>query len=273
MTTFYSGVAGARGYAPRGVVIHNDAGSVYANAAYYRSWLPTHTAENGFAHYYVAADGTFQAENEANVAWHTANSDGNYNYIGIEACQSMGPEATFRQNEENSIKLAAQVLKRYGLPANRTTVKLHKQFSSTACPHRSVSLHGDYTVMQDYFISRINSYMGSSTPAQAPIPNPGGNTNNQNTKKGVATMYAIYWVPNKNGKNEDAYFFNGVSYEHIEHPDVLKILKDVYKDNNGKNMPEYHWKSNAPWWLRLEQPIVNLQAMSDKIDKIDKKIK
>ncbi|EOD7435738.1 N-acetylmuramoyl-L-alanine amidase [Enterococcus faecium] len=156
MTLFYSGIAGRRGKNPSGVVIHNDAGSQNANSSFYRNWLPTHNAENGFAHYYVASDGTFQAEKEENMAWHTATANGNANFIGIEACQSMGSEPTFRANEQKAIQLAAQVLKRYGLPVNRNTVILHKQFVPTSCPHRSVSLHGDMTVMQDYFIAQIN---------------------------------------------------------------------------------------------------------------------
>lgn len=49
MTRFYKGVAGARGYAPKGIIIHNDAGSGAANVNFYRNWLPTHDAENGFA--------------------------------------------------------------------------------------------------------------------------------------------------------------------------------------------------------------------------------
>ena len=61
MTKFYKGIAGARGSAPLGIVFHNDAGSQNANANFYRNWLPTHDAENGFAHYYVASDGIYQA--------------------------------------------------------------------------------------------------------------------------------------------------------------------------------------------------------------------
>lgn len=49
MTRFYKGVAGARGCNPKGIIIHNDAGSNAANANFYRNWLPNHDAENGFA--------------------------------------------------------------------------------------------------------------------------------------------------------------------------------------------------------------------------------
>jgi N-acetylmuramoyl-L-alanine amidase CwlA len=139
--------------------------------------LPSHNAELGFAHWYVCSDGILQVENEANMAWHTANANGNANYIGIEACQSMGNLDTFRNNEDRSVKLAAEILKRYGLQPNRNTVILHKQFSATACPHRSVSVHGDWTIMQDYFIAQIQKYMNGSTPNPAPKPQPTGNKN------------------------------------------------------------------------------------------------
>ena len=51
------GIAGRRPNAtPKGVVIHNDAGSIYATAAQYVNALavmsPTQLA-NGFAHYYI----------------------------------------------------------------------------------------------------------------------------------------------------------------------------------------------------------------------------
>lgn len=243
MTLFYSGIAGSRGRNPSGVVIHNDAGSVYANAAHYRSWLSSHTAENGFAHYYVANDGTYQAELESNMAWHTANSNGNANYIGIEACQSMGPEATFRANEVASIKLAAQILKRYGLTPNRNTVILHKQFSSTSCPHRSVSLHGDWTVMQDYFINQISQYMGS-TPAPRPTPTPTDGRHyhidlvNVNSK---AFQITGWFTPSKATKGQDiwVYFMKKNSTEiarfkakKIQRPDVKK----AFSNPNGSDV-------------------------------------
>ena len=172
-----SGIAGSRGRNPYGVVIHNDAASEGATTTFYRNWLPSHNAELGFAHWYVCSDGILQVENEANMAWHTANANGNVNYIGIEACQSMGNLDTFRNNEDRSVKLAAEILKRYGLQPNRNTVILHKQFSATACPHRSVSVHGDWTIMQDYFIAQIQKYMNGSTPSPAPKPQPSGNKN------------------------------------------------------------------------------------------------
>ena len=70
--------AGVRGHNPTGVVIHNDAGSNGANAGFYNNWLPNHNPENGFAHVYIASDGRLQASDFSNMAWHCANSYGNF---------------------------------------------------------------------------------------------------------------------------------------------------------------------------------------------------
>lgn len=98
------------------------------------------------------------------------------------------------------------------------------------------------------------------------------NTNQNENQGGTTTMYAIYWIPNKKGNGKDAYYFNGVTYEYISHPDVINILKEVYRKNNGKEIPEYTWDNKAPWWIRLQQPVVNLQELADKVDKIAKKV-
>lgn len=168
------GIAGRRQGKLKGVVIHNDAGSNAANTSFYKGYVTNNNAANGFAHYYIASDGTLQMEDEANMAWHTANADGNANFIGIEACQSMGDKNQFLANEAKAIKLAAEILKRHGLQPNKSTVRLHNSFSATACPHRSQEIHGAGYKTQDYFINEIKKHMGSSSPTGKPHPKPAG---------------------------------------------------------------------------------------------------
>lgn len=84
------GVAGLRGGNPRGIFIHNDAGSQNANAAFYRKWLQTHPLENGFAHAYVASDGILYAEDDAYAAWHCGQTDENRNYYRSRSVRVWG---------------------------------------------------------------------------------------------------------------------------------------------------------------------------------------
>ena len=154
------GIAGRRGRNPVGIFIHNDAGSQNANAGFYRNWLPTHNLENGFAHYYVGADGILQAEDDENCAWHCGQTDGNTNYLSIEVCQSMGNVDIFRANEEKALQLAAKKCKQYGITPNGSTIRLHKEVYATSCPHRSIEIHGGYSGCKTYFINRIRALMG-----------------------------------------------------------------------------------------------------------------
>ena len=154
------GVAGGRGANPIGIFIHNDAGSQNANAAFYRKWLQSHNLEDGFAHYYVAQDGTLQAEDDVNNAWHCGDTNGNNNYLSIEVCQSMGDIDIFKSNEEKALQLAAQKCKQYGIEPNQNTIRLHQEVYATSCPHRSVEIHGGASGCKTYFINRIRELMG-----------------------------------------------------------------------------------------------------------------
>lgn len=164
MVLFYPGVAGRRSGHIYGVVIHNDAGSQAATASFYRNWLASHDAELGFAHVYIGSDGKYQAEEFENMAWHTANANGNANYVGWEVLQSMGDEGTFKANEQAVFKDIAIFMKARNMQPNRSTVMLHQEFSATSCPHRSWALHGQaVSAVKDYYIQEIMKYMGTSS--------------------------------------------------------------------------------------------------------------
>lgn len=100
-----------RGSNPKGIVIHNDAGNKGATAEAYRNGLvnaPLSRLEAGIAHSYVSGNTVWQALDESQVGWHTANQIGNKYYYGIEVCQSMGADnATFlkmnRQLSKNAL--------------------------------------------------------------------------------------------------------------------------------------------------------------------------
>jgi len=82
------------------------------------------------------------------------------------------------------------------------------------------------------------------------LKNTGGVTPPEQTKKGEITMQCIYKRPL--GTGVGMYYFNGVDTVHIQHNDTAVILRKIYKENNGKNMPEFTWTSAEPWHIRLE---------------------
>lgn len=179
MTVWKSGIAGLRSGAVKGVVIHNDASSKNVNVAFYQNMRRTHNAVDGFAHYYVCADGTFKWEAEKYRAWHVANSIGNNGYIGIEVCGSGAPgvdglsSKEFEELEQRAFALAATILKRYGLKPNASTVRLHSEFSATACPWRSNILHSGAANTKKYFLKQVKAlHSGLKSVPSLKLPRP-----------------------------------------------------------------------------------------------------
>lgn len=232
------GIAGRRGKNPIGIFIHNGADGQNATTGYYRDYLQRANLENGFAHYYVCSDGILQAEDDANCAWHCGYLNGNLNFLSIEVCQSMGNLDTFKANEEKALQLAAQKCKQYGIAPNESTIMLHQEVFATACPHRSVEIHGGAAQTKVYFINRIKQLMSGSQSTTV-------------DQEGVEDMQCMFTVE---GKGCVYWMHDGVVTA-LGHPDELKIIQQIYKDNFGHDMPCYSWNSKAPWHVRLMNPL------------------
>lgn len=83
----------------------------------------------------------------------------------------------------------------------------------------------------------------ASTPAQP--------TQTTDSKKGsVATMVCTYKITDLS--TSKVYYFDGHSSYPLNHPDELKVLQDIYRANNGKEIPHFNWTSKAPWFVRLK---------------------
>lgn len=222
MVNFYPGVAGKRGYNPTHLVYHNDGGSQGATAAFYKGWLPYHEATLGFAHDYVASDGIYHAEDYENKAWHTANSIGNRDYIGIEICQSLGDEKTFLANEQKAFQLGAKVCKQFGWKVTTDLFPLHKELSSTDCPHRTWALHGkSVQAIRQYYCDQTKKYMEDASNQKPPKP----------TKKGARAMF-VYILKPKKGANQ-YWGVNGDTRFHFSNMNQVNHYKKIVKANGG----------------------------------------
>lgn len=199
MTLFYPGVVGPRGAKPTKIVIHNDAGSRNATAAFYKGWLPTRDAENGFAHYYVGSDGVYQAEDPMNMAWHCANTTGNAWYIGIEICQQLGDLDTFLANEQKGFKLAAELCKQFNISVEVDNFPLHQELSSTSCPARSIILHGNARqALKEYNVSQVKKYMNgtATTESTTTVVKPATPSKGTKINQGIYQVNKIAYVNN-----------------------------------------------------------------------------
>lgn len=204
-----------RGHKPKAIVIHNDAGSMnykqyyntLVNAGYDR-------LAQGIAHAYITRDGIWEAISEDRIGWHVNDGvkpgSGNFETYGIEVCQSLyASDSDFLKNEQMVFYFAAQKLKKWGLPANRNTVRLHNEFSQTSCPHRSMKLHTGLDPLhnsiteaarlklKDYFIKQIRQYMDGKQPVSTTVINKPGSASTPATRKNMngwkVNQYGTYY--------------------------------------------------------------------------------
>lgn len=209
-----------RGYKPKAVVIHNDAGS--STGKQYENSLSSagyNRLANGIAHAYATEGYVWEAISEDRVAWHTANVNGNTNAYGIEVCQSMSAsDKQFLKHEQTVFQFVADKLTKWGLKANRNVIRLHDEYVSTSCPHRSYKLHTGFDPvkqgrpseetrlkLKDYFIKQIRAYQDGKVPTATVVK---GTSASSNTKSTVAGA----WRKNSYGTwymKEKARFTNG----------------------------------------------------------------
>lgn len=157
--SIFKGIAGKRPGNPRGVYIHNDANPVTCTAKSYIYSLPRHNPTRGFAHYYIDRYTILRAEDPFNKAWHCGDAHGNDNHLSYEVCQSRGAsQDDFIQNENMCFRQVAEDMLYYGIPVNESTVKFHREVFPTACPHRTIEIHGGMKAAKDYVIARIKYY-------------------------------------------------------------------------------------------------------------------
>lgn len=147
-------------------------------------------------HYYVDRNLIYQAFDTNKKAWHCGQSWGNGNLLSYEVCQSGGDGITgigdteFLKNEETVFKVVARDFKKYGITPSRSTIKLHRELSSTDCPWRSWQMHvgkntadttGNRQKLVDYFVDRVKAHMDTAS---------GGNATRRVTARQARTMLA-----------------------------------------------------------------------------------
>lgn len=72
--------------------------------------------------------------------------------------------------------------------------------------------------------------------------------------QGEETMDFLFNIKGDPQWNEGTlYFYNGHTNQirALAHIDEMKIIQQIYKDNNGHDIPSYTWTNQAPWYARF----------------------
>lgn len=219
------------------VVIHNDAGGSSWTGQAYIDWLRDRNKALGIAHFYITKDDIAQVLEIGDIGYHTGEWWSNTHSIGYEICNSHDQYGvdndTFKLNEEMCLRKVAEDMKALGLPVNRNTVRLHREFVPTSCPNRSWALHGqDVNAVKDYFISRIKYYMALGDTVEEMLQNTQKTKIEKEVKEMIDTAYAIQLLEDLgNRKKDEIYLVNvGARTFTLQNKDTWNTIKDVFPE-------------------------------------------
>lgn len=120
----------------------------------------------------------------------------------------------------------------YTPAANEMVLSVHRWFAQKSCPG-------------DWLYNRLGKV---ATEVTKQLNGASASDTQEETTGGNIEMVCTY---TKEG-DSTVYYFDGQKVHPLKHKDELRVLRTVYKDNNGKDLPHYDWKKKAPWWIRLE---------------------
>lgn len=150
------------------VVIHHNAGILTVD----QIWQVWQTRQAS-AHYQVESNGWIgQLVNDWDTAWHAANAYVNETAIGIEVSNSSGAPNWHIADAAvvNAAHLTAAIHHAYSLgrPRSGVTVRYHREFTGTSCPHH-LAPGGLYF---DRFWSQVIYWYDQMSIAPNPTPTP-----------------------------------------------------------------------------------------------------
>lgn len=80
-------------------------------------------------------------------------------------------------------------------------------------------------------------------------------TTTKDFKGGLPMEFTFEVTGDKNFSKGTVFYANtnrGI-YRGLRHYDEWTVLKNIYKDSNGRDMPHYKWDAGAPWYMRAIQ--------------------
>lgn len=229
------------GHAPYRQVHAHSTGNANSTAQNEADYMARKDLNSGFYTHVVGNGRIIQTAPTNRGAYDVGGGFNAETYAAVELIESHKTKDEFMTDYKIYVGLLRDLAKQAGIPTTLDSGDLAGIKTHDYCTHHQPNNGSDhvdpYPYLAKWGISR-EQFKKDIEQGMAQ------NINNQNTNQGVTTtMFAIYWKLNAKTKGKDAYFFNGVEFKHIPNPSTINVLKTIYRDNNGKNIPEYDWSA------------------------------
>ncbi|MBO0438980.1 N-acetylmuramoyl-L-alanine amidase [Candidatus Enterococcus ikei] len=181
-------------------------------------------------------------------------------YAALELIESHATRAEFERDYKLWVELARQLANEAKIPKTLDTNDLEGIKTHMYCTYNQPENESDHIDPYPY----LNKWGITAGQLEKDLVNGFSDTpnNNQNTninkpkQQEEITMVCTYQV--EGGKT--LYYFDGQVIKALTHPDQAVALREIYKRNNGKDMPHITYSRKAPFNKRLEE-VTKLKAL------------
>lgn len=231
------------GYAPYRQVHAHSTGNRNSTAQNEADYMQRKDLNSGY-YTHVVGNGRIIQTAPTNKGAYDVGGGWNYEtYAAVELIESHKTKEEFMTDYKIYVGLLRDLAKQAGIPTTLDSGALEGIKTHDYCTHHQPNNGSDHIDPYPYLAKWGISKEQFKKDIEQGVAQ---NINNQNANQGgTTTMYAIYWKLNAKTKGKDAYFFNGVEFKHIPNPLTINVLKTIYRDNNGKNIPEYDWSDKS----------------------------
>ena len=230
------------GYAPYRQVHAHSTGNRNSTAQNEADYMQRKDLNSGFYTHVVGNGRVIQTAPINRGAWDVGGGWNAETYAAVELIESHKTKEEFMVDYPIYVNLLRRLATEGGIPTTLDSgdlagIKTHA-YCTEHQPYNNSDHIDPYPYLQRWGISKEQFKRDIEQGVNQ-------NTNQKENQGGTTTMYAIYWKKNTKTGGKDAYFFNGVEYKHIPNPLTINVLKTVYRDNNGKDIPEYDWSDKS----------------------------
>lgn len=232
------------GYAPYRQVHAHSTGNRNSTAQNEADYMARKDLDTGYYTHVVGNGRIIQTAPTNRGAWDVGGGWNAETYAAVELIESHKTKEEFMIDYNIYVDLLRDLAKQAGIPTTLDTNALEGIKTHAYCTANQPNNHSDHIDPYPYLAKwGISKEQFKRDIEQGVTQNQ--NTNIANNQGGTTTMFAIYWKKNAKTGGKDAYFFNGVGFKHIPNPLTINVLKTIYRDNNGKNIPEYDWSEKT----------------------------
>lgn len=240
------------GYAPYHQVHAHSTGNPNSTADNEANYMQTKDINSGFYTHVVGNGKVIQVGEVGRGAWDVGGGWNSEGYASVELVESHSNRDEFMRDYKIYCELLKDLANQAGIPVTVDTSDLSGIKTHSFCTNNQPNNGSDHVDPIPYLAKwgiNLEQFRNDVTGASS---NSNDNSIQSNTNTELEDDDIMKFTYSIKGDGTK-YYFDGTKVMALSDGDQLKIIRQVYKDVVGKDMKDYQWTKETPWYVRFMQ--------------------